>query len=400
MKHIYFFFKSKFLNKYSLFIALFIFGTNMYSQKLYILKFSMGTCVNECAALQSFYFLSNNYGVEPIAGTDSYLIFDKPPTFVELISVADTGFNCAWRDPMACYMRTNININDCFWGMSNEVLTIPIPGEISSSFCDKISLKAVSCPGTQRYSWEYSTDGINYNKTNVTTGVNQNYEFVKSNFPLLNNYFGNIFFRVLIDSDPNFTEENIYSNTVIYSITSCSPLLENGYPITEDVKCNNTSTGSATLKFATDITKDQKLLLNLYEGTAFRGSTFAKFSDIVNRTFTWDGIATGSYTIKYQAQSINDPNDEVGSTPVISPSFVIKNPLPLTFTATAVQPLCSTDKGGIQITVFGGTPPYSYILDDQSKKELLNNPYTVPVTIDGIHKVIVTDKYQCIEKSN
>lgn len=87
-------------------------GRSSYSQKLYIVRHSMGTCVNECAALQSYYFMSGNTIIAPVAEYGDYHVFNQIPTFVELISIADTSFGCAWRDPMACYEQSTINMNE------------------------------------------------------------------------------------------------------------------------------------------------------------------------------------------------------------------------------------------------------------------------------------------------
>ncbi|WP_157495919.1 hypothetical protein [Flavobacterium sp. WG21] len=190
---------------------------------------------------------------------------------------------------------------------------------------------------------------------------------------------------------------NDYSDILTYKFIPCSPKL-NGAPVTAQVKCFDEPTGNVTLNFLSDIPTGQKLLLTLYQNGAYRSHKFAKDTDVKNRAYTWEGIAPGSYTIKYQTQNASDPNATIGSSPVETPVFKIENAVALTFKATAIQPQCSTDKGGIEISVSGGTPPYYYILDNETKKELVKNPDIIDITTDGDHKVIVLDRFDCMEK--
>lgn len=401
MSNFFFFLKSKLINKYVLYIGILLFGANtLYSQELYIFTYNGIKSAEECHC--NYFAMSiQSYGKEiyPISVNGDIYIFDKKPTFFSIQAVRPDSYMCSG----FCGDGLEINYSESYTGdctgsglMSNQVLTLPT--NTTNSFCDKVTLTAKGCTGTQRFFWEYSTDGNHYKETKVSTGVNENYVFVKSNY-LPDNYSGNIYFRTLIDSDPYTTAENIYSNVANYKVTSCSPLLD-GLPITAKVKCNNESNGSVTLKFKTGITDTQKLLLNLYEGSVFKYHKFASSTDIANKTFTWNGLPQGTYTIKYQAQNNSDSNTQVGSLPVISPSFTIENVQPLTFTTTAVQPACSTDKGAVLITASGGTPPYYYMLDNETlaNKHPFTSPYTIPDLSDGGHKVIVVDSNNCIEK--
>ncbi|MBP4137968.1 hypothetical protein [Flavobacterium geliluteum] len=351
----------------------------------------------------------------PIAEAGEYLIFNQMPNAYLFTSYKAETYSCS--GPCGDYHSVNLMvapINTCqkyegvaygysrpdnpsFEIISNKVLNDP-PAD--NSFCDAINLAAVGCTGTQKFYWEYSTDAVNYTKTNTNTVFNENFQFIKANFTALNNYFGTIYFRALIDSDPSITEENIYSNVVNYNITSCSPLL-NGDPIAADVRCNNESNGSVTLNFKTDITTNQKLLLNLFKDNNFMTHKFVSAAEIVNQSFTWTGIAAGSYTIKYQAQTNTDNNTLVGSLPVVSPTFTIANVTPLTFKVSPIQPACVDDKGKIQISASGGTSPYFYVLDGEplTNKHSFTGLYTIPnELLEGDHTVVVLDSRDCIEK--
>ena len=358
----------------------------------------------------------NGYWLCPIATAGEYLIFNKMPNAYLFASYKAETYSCS--GGCGDYHAVTISvspINTCqkyvgvgygysrpdtpaFEIISNQVLTIPQAG--TNSFCDAINLAAVGCTGTQRFYWEYSTDGSNFTKTNISTVFNENLQFIKANFPALNNYFGPIYFRALIDWDPLITGENVYSNVANYNIISCSPLL-NGDPIAAEVKCNNEPTGSVTLNFKTDISSNQKLLLNLFKDNNFMTHKFVTAAEIINKSFTWTGLAAGSYIIKYQAQTTTDSNTLVGSQPVISPAFTIANVTALTFTITAIQPVCTTDKGRIQISASGGTAPYFYVLDNESlaNRHSFSGTYIIPDELsEGDHTVMVVDSRDCIEK--
>jgi hypothetical protein len=195
-----------------------------------------------------------------------------------------------------------------------------------------------------------------------------------------------------------------YTNTRSYDIIGCSPELVDKKPITTNVKCNNESSGSATLQFKTELKDNQEFLFNLFKYNTdlkdfdFLSSASSLKKDIKNNTYIWNNIAHGTYFIKYQAQTNTETNDKVGSSAIKTDSFIIEDVQPLTFNLTGIQPKCSTDKGGVLITVKGGTSPYYYILDNETKKLLIKNPDTITLSKDGDHKVIVVDSNNCIEK--
>ncbi|WP_202703272.1 SprB repeat-containing protein [Flavobacterium sp. UGB4466] len=194
-----------------------------------------------------------------------------------------------------------------------------------------------------------------------------------------------------------------YTNTVTYTIIGCSPELAEKKPTANSVKCNNTATGSVTLKFESPLKKDDQFLFNLYRvnpvapDTGFIKSIKASEKETENKTYTWEGIAAGTYTIKYQAQSKFDNGQIVGSSAIVTDSFTIENKDQLTFRTTAIQPKCSGDPGSIEISVTGGTSPYFYILDNGIKTPLTKNPDTINGVTDGAHTVTVLDSHGCIE---
>ncbi|WP_264529651.1 hypothetical protein [Flavobacterium sp. N502540] len=204
-----------------------------------------------------------------------------------------------------------------------------------------------------------------------------------------------------------------FTNTVIYSIIGCSPELSEKKPEATPVKCSNTATGSATLKFKSGLKTGNKLLLNLFRAnpiapdTGFIRSIDAFENEVSANTYTWNGIEAGTYKIKYQAQSTSDTGDKVGSSAIVTDTFTIENKDPLTFWATAIQPACSTNQGAIEIRATGGTIPYYYILDNQTeiingqtvpKKIEFSGTHQIPITTDGAHTVKIVDKFNCAEQ--
>lgn len=247
------------------------------------------------------------------------------------------------------------------------------------------------------FNWQYSYDGQNW-----------------ANFPDAFQSFSSISFKIsdLQNFDGKTTihfragYQTQFTNIVTYGITGCSPELAEKLPTTTAVKCNNTATGSATLKFKSPLKSGDKFLFNLFRAnpvapdTGFITSTFASENEVSNNTYTWVGIAAGTYKIKYQAQSNSDTGQNVGLSAIVTDPFTIDEKAPLTFTATAVQPACNTDPKGILITASGGTPPYYYLLDGEplAQKHVFTNPHTIPITTDGTHIVKIVDKFDCTEQ--
>lgn len=382
------------------FIAILFFSSETYSQKLYIMQYNGPQKIEDCVC-NTFHWEVRSNGV-PIAAmsvVNEFLIYNIRPTYFYYEAYRPDSYSCSGPcrdDYYEGYFDAALNA-DCYppYFIGNEVLVRPDID--TNSFCDAVNLAAVGCTGTQRFFWEYSKDGTNFTPTNVSTGFNQNYQFVKANFPALNNYTGNIYFRVVIDSDPTITGENVYSNTVNYLLTACSPLVD-GEPITKAVECANETNGSVTVKMLGTITSNQQLLLNLYDEGGFKFHKFIKYDEIINKQFTWAGLAAGTYTIKYQAQSNIDNTDRVGSMPVLTPSFKILNKTPLKFSLTALNPLCNAGNGEIQITVSGGTGPYYYFLDNESTPHQFSSLDIIKNAGEGDHTVKVIDSNKCVEK--
>jgi hypothetical protein len=325
------------------------------------------------------------------------------------------GPECHQNDQATLAAPKNIYMGACHGRTNLLILDLPAPkGSIGN--CGNFAIaKKVQLSGAG-YSWQYKKGNdtqwkyFTYGKEFNENGLNFNFK----DMPDLVDYTGTLYIKFVVDYENlNTSKIEIYESDIMgYSITTCSPLLKNSLPTTTKARCVGSATGSATLEFMSELKDNSKFLFNLFRAnpvapdTGFIKHIFALKNEVSNNTFTLGDIAAGSYVIKYQAQDVSNDGEELGSTPVVTDAFTISDPTPLTFRATAVQPVCSTDIGGILISAQGGTSPYFYILDDAteiidskivSKKIKLPASNFIPTT-DGEHKVIIVDDYDCIEK--
>ncbi|MBP4137970.1 hypothetical protein [Flavobacterium geliluteum] len=187
-----------------------------------------------------------------------------------------------------------------------------------------------------------------------------------------------------------------FTNTMPYDIIPCSSnLISTSNP---NYTLCNYSNGDVTFTFSRPLEPGENYLFtrnpvgsNIV--TSANSNDADKVEKISATTFKWKNIPPGNYEFKFQNQFENNTPSTLS--PVTY--FTITARQKVTFTTMPVQPNCSTDSGGILITAAGGTPPYFYILDNQTKKELTTNPYTIPMLSEGIHNVIVIDSNNCIE---
>jgi hypothetical protein len=246
------------------------------------------------------------------------------------------------------------------------------------------------------WNWQYSYDDITWTSFPAQYQENRTISFKINE---LNDYTGKnkIHFRTGYGTQ--------FTKSIQYDIIGCSPELAINPPVTTPAKCKGVASGSVTLEFKTPLKDGDKFLFNIRSGNILT-SKFVNKNEIENNKFTWTGLAEGNYTMKYQAQGINDLGNEVGLSAISTAPFAIGSPTQLTFTAPPTQPLCSTDKGSITITAEGGTPPYFYILDNETeiinsesvpKKHQFISPFTLTELSAGDHNIKVVDTNGCFE---
>ncbi|OAZ05203.1 SprB repeat-containing protein [Flavobacterium succinicans] len=417
---------TKFMRKKILLILLVLIATASSSaQVLYIMKNNIGECENYSLPSYSgpervYYIRSNGKQICPIKeiqglNGEYVLVFDAlPELYLNDTSGEDWGcggpcYACGYRleGSILCNLESAHVLfeGSCslpgsvpyYFMTTNKVLTNPTIS--NDAFCESIPLKAETCFTTQKFSWYYSTDGINYTSMNKTTLYDESFTFKKTDF-LSTSYTGNIHFKVLIDTDVTVVGEEVYSNIITYKVISCSPLLEHNPPLVSNPSCTNTATGSIPLKFKSDIKDDEQLLLNLFINTTppqFLDSKFVQKSSIINKEYTWTNIGAGNYIIRYQAQKTTDNTTDVNSSAVTTEAFSIVDPPLFSFSTTGTEPKCNGAKGTITITASGGTPPYYYYLNNDPKIE-----FTSPKIIDvdaGDNYIKVEDSKYCIDNT-
>jgi len=139
-------------------------------------------------------------------------------------------------------------------------------------------------------------------------------------------------------------------------------------PVVKQVSCFGAHDGSITLNYLGD-SKLSKLV----------------WSDGSTSGTTRNNLGPGTYTV-----TIND-----GSPCIINKTFVIAEPQPIVLSAVVTNALsCNNAKSGaVDLTVSGGTPPYTYSWSNGAKTEDLSN------VTSGNYLVTVTDANTCAQSA-
>lgn len=387
-----------FMKRKILFILLVLITTTSSSaQVLYIMKTNYGGCSNYSlptpyygGATTSFsYNISSDDGIWlcPIQEVGPYLIFDKKPSSYTLDYETYTDYNqtdiyellaslvvTITKDCQSAVGFSNKNQNGqsidtpYFELISNQVLTSP---GVNNVLTDKIKLKTTGCTGTQRFHWEYKLNGSQFQKMNISTSFNEEFEFITANFIPLD-YTGFIDFRVVIDSDPSITEENVYSNIISYNVTRKAPkIISTSSP--NFTSCTYSKDGSVTFTFERELQNEEQYEMTLMfeNGRAVLNGNkrIPKDSMTTPTTYTWNNLDAEKYILTYQTKKIIG-NFELMSEPA-QKSFTISSPTNLEFTVSANNPLCNNGATNLIIEAIGGSPPYFY--DDlEGTTELIN----------------------------
>jgi hypothetical protein len=403
-----------------------LFSANTIQAQLYIMKTHTGGCSNYSESDPYYGSGMINYVYEirskdgnwlcPIIETGEYLIFDQKPVsyYYEVEHFGDYNVPFDRKGTFLiveisnCQKAVGSNYGDSsdntpyFEIISNEVLT---PPGVDNSFSDKIKLKATGCTGIQKFSWEYKIKGGSFQKTNVITHFDEEFEFTKSNF-IPADYYGTIEFRAVIDSDPTIAGENVPSNIVTYNIIPSSPKIAT-ISSPNLTKCNYSNDGEVSLTFNRELLEGEQYELSLKntDNVPIDNKVITKAMMKGAKTYTWTGLSKQKYIVTYQTKLTIGTN-EYHSDP-LDVVFTIDSPLPLSFYMTVIQPSCKDDKGDITITATGGTPPYFYKVGNNNEvefpKKTENNTTiysnTVPILVEGgTHKIVVRDNNNCIEK--
>ncbi|WP_290804715.1 SprB repeat-containing protein, partial [Flavobacterium sp.] len=378
----------------ALFFALTSFLVN---GQTYIVKTNVSSSQSR-STVYDYYFRSNSTNITPITSVTAnyyYLIFNQKPTQFYYYEYNPENYGCSgpcgeeWTAGLNAIFSSNSCdplIEGFYYGydgpfnsevpfvslISNQVL-VP-PTATTDTFCDFVTLKAEGCTGTQRFFWHYSTNGSTYVNTNISTGFNEDFVFDKATY-LPANYSGNIYFKVLIDSDSSITGDNIFSNIVSYNVRPCSPQIV-GSPVLVQNVCSDSNHATATFTFDRPLNSGEYFSMTLLQETtpgnfSFFNSEPIYAADFTNQQYTAINLEPGVYLLRYQ--TLFTSNNLASSQPEDSDPFTITAPAPVTFSTTQVNVLCKNEPtGSITVTALGGSGSYLYSKDNGTTWQTTN----------------------------
>tara|TARA_B100001287_G_scaffold214719_1_gene183587 strand:+ start:4076 stop:6499 length:2424 start_codon:yes stop_codon:yes gene_type:complete len=156
----------------------------------------------------------------------------------------------------------------------------------------------------------------------------------------------------------NASGDTVYrSNDLVIEFES-PPLVQ---LIVEEVNCNNQFSGTASLLFA-----DSAFIDSTYWSNGDHGMTADSLTVASDHWYTFITNNSCSYSSDFSINNIESPNIQ----------FI-----------TSAQ--SENEQGSISIFVFGGTPPYTYILEGDTVESYIDDLNA------GIYELLVTDAYGC-----
>lgn len=393
---------------YSIYKIFFIVGvflggiTNSQAQsKLYIMSYGGPLSGEECYCTY-FHFKveSNGVPIYPISIFQGTFIYDKRPTFYDIVMYRPDSEMCSGycNDGLNEHYGGNINADctatkyDAISLFSNQVLVDP---GADNTFCDKINLKATGCTTPERFRWEYRIDGGSFQPTNINTGFNETFQFVKSAY-LPESYVGNIDFRVLIDSNTSITGEEVYSNIVSYYVNPCPPVL-NSVSSNNLTSCVYKSDGEVTLNFDRGLQDNEQyeMALKHADGSGLTNKIITKSMMASSpKSYTWTGLGIQSYILTYQTRLTTANGTSLSQ--ALNKTFTVGPPSQFSYQIITTQPACHNQSGIIKISASNGTSPYFYSIDSATEVEFLSitDEITLPA---GNHYITVRDSKNCID---
>lgn len=350
--------------------------------------------------------------LNPTKAVGSYLIFDQKPTTYYFDAYRPDSEHCSgpcgedWNSGLAAYNfntncysavgysggRSSAEIVPEFSIITNQVLIQPTA---DNSFCDKVSLQATGCTGTQHFIWEYRIEGGNFQSTNISTTFNQTFQFNRSTY-VSSTYIGNIDFRVLIDSDTTITGEEVYSNIISYYVNPCPPILES-VSSNNLTSCVYKSDGQVTLNFDRGLLDNEQYEMTLKhtDGSGLSNKIITKSMMTGSpKSYRWTGLGIESYILTYQTRLTTGNGASLSQ--AMNKTFKVDPPSQFSYQITTTQPACNNQSGIIKISASNGTSPYFFSIDDGTEVEFSSttNDITLPA---GNHYITVRDSKNCID---
>lgn len=323
---------------------------------------------------------------------DFLYVQDNPTEIVCLGSTTgneinpDGSSNDCSRSETIPYNKTTFNESSFIGCIGySEILGIRLIQPIDDKICVEKTINL-----ELGWDWQYSYDGSNWINFPSQYQAQRTISFKINE---LANYTGKakIYFRTGYGTQ--------FLNMISYTIIPCSPILLNS-PIVTNTSCNYNNDGTVTFTFDRDLETGEYFNLNLNSiSNGILGPLETKTvyrSDFQNKQYTWSGLKARTYRLVYQTWQDGGTTPTSISDPPVE--FMITAPSPVTFSTTYADVSCNgIANGSINISASGGTPPYSYFLDNAAAI-----PFTSPLTITNlsaaIHTIKVTDTNGCYEK--
>jgi len=148
---------------------------------------------------------------------------------------------------------------------------------------------------------------------------------------------------------------------------------------------------SITTTNSTCSDNDGTLAINLFGGSAPYVYTLAKASGstvsqtTTSSTWSFNNLSSGTYTL-----TIDD-----GGPCTYTNTYVINNIPAFNLSTTTTGTTCDIDNGIVTVTVSGGSPTFTYVLDDGATLETTLSSTTFNSLTSGPHSINVTDGSNC-----
>ena len=189
-----------------------------------------------------------------------------------------------------------------------------------------------------------------------------------------------------------------FTDLVSFTFIPCSPNIV--APIeTKNTSCAYNSDGIVSLTFDRPLIKDESFSLSFFKNNVLITTPLYFLDTATNKKYTFSGLATGNYNIKYQTFIGSQPTS-VNKEPY--PSFTINPATPITFELqNPKNPSCfGAEDGSVEVLITSGIPKFFEVDGDSViPYELGPNLYRInnlKAQPDG-HKIKVTDNNNCID---
>lgn len=255
------------------------------------------------------------------------------------------------------------------------------------------------------YNWQYQMVSSGSPRTNGwinmpnTTNANGNPSFTVKPIDFLSQgeIGKRLYFRIK-------TCNGLFSeNVIFYKLTRSAPHFQSRD--TQNTTCYDEVDGSVTFNFDRDLMSGELLSLSLINTTTNQDFSISNIeNDIINRSYTVDGLPTGTYNAQLLGFGIPAYGGQIWNTFVESPthstSFTINKPTPIAFSSTYTDVWCHGGSDGeITIIASGGTGSYEYQKDNDEWSSFASGAtHTFTNLLPDTYTLKVRDSNGCVAK--